>query len=137
MSENRRAFPWRTVVTGVALQIALALLLLKVPPARAALLSLNVVVDALTQATKAGTSFVFGYAGGGASPFLVTKPQNLTSFAFQILPLVIVISALASLLWYWRILPVIVNALLLCACARSWASAGRWAWARRRRCSSA
>lgn len=109
MSENRRAFPWRTVVTGMAVQIALALLLLKVPPARDALFALNGVVDALTEATKAGTSFVFGYAGGGASPFLVTKPQNLTSFAFQILPLVIVISALSSLLWYWRVLPVIVN----------------------------
>ena len=71
--------------------------------------ALNGVVDALTEATKAGTSFVFGYVGGGASPFLVTKPQNASSFAFQILPLVIVISALSALLWYWRILPVIVN----------------------------
>ena len=111
MSENRRAFPLRTVVSGVLLQFALALLLLKVPAARAGLMSLNAIVDALTEATRAGTAFVFGYAGGGASPFLVTKPQNLTSFAFQILPLLIVISALASLLWYWRILPAVVNAL--------------------------
>ncbi len=109
MSENRRAFPLRTVVAGLALQLSLALLLLKVPPARAALLSLNAVVDALMQATKAGTAFVFGYVGGGAAPFAVTGPQNLSSFAFSVLPLVIVISALASLLWYWRILPVIVN----------------------------
>jgi CNT family concentrative nucleoside transporter len=109
MSENRRAFPVRTVATGIALQIALALLLLKVPPARDALYALNGVVDALSEATKAGTSFVFGYVGGGASPFLVTKPQNLSSFAFQVLPLVIVISALSALLWHWRILPAIVN----------------------------
>lgn len=109
MSENRRAFPLRTVAAGIALQIALALVLLKVPPAREALLSLNGAVDAISEATKAGTSFVFGYAGGGASPFLVTQPQNLSSFAFQILPLVIVISALSALLWHWRILPAIVN----------------------------
>lgn len=109
-SENRRAFPYRTVVSGLALQFALALLLLKVPAARAALLSLNVIVNALTAATRTGTSFVFGYVGGGAPPFAITSAKGLTNFAFQILPLVIVISALAALLWHWRILPLVVNA---------------------------
>jgi len=109
MSENRRAFPWRTVAVGLALQIALALLLLKIPLARAALFSLNGVVDALMAATKAGTSFVFGYPGGAAPPFAVTNPNGLSSFAFQILPLVIVISALAALLWHWRVLPIVVG----------------------------
>src|SRR5438045_2578364 len=109
MSENRRAFPWRTVIVGLALQIALALLLLKIPLARAALFSLNGVVDALMAATKAGTSFVFGYPGGAAPPFAVTNPNGLSSFAFQILPLVIVISALAALLWHWRVLPIVVG----------------------------
>ena len=108
-SENRRAFPVRTVTVGFALQIALALLLLKVPLARNILFSLNGVVDALAAATKAGTSFVFGYVGGAPAPFAVASPAGMTSFAFQILPLVIVISALAALLWHWRILPIIVN----------------------------
>jgi concentrative nucleoside transporter, CNT family len=108
-SENRRAFPVRTVAVGFALQIALALLLLKVPLARNILFSLNGVVDALAAATKAGTSFVFGYTGGAPPPFAVTNPAGMTSFAFQILPLVIVISALAALLWHWRILPIVVN----------------------------
>jgi len=108
-SENRRAFPVRTVLTGLALQVALALLLLKFPPARNVLFSLNGIVDALMEATRAGTSFVFGYAGGGDTPFAVTNPKALTNFAFQILPLLIVISALASLLWHWRILPMIVK----------------------------
>ncbi len=110
VSENRRAFPWRTVLAGLALQIALALLLLKIPLARNALFSLNGVVDALMSATKAGSAFVFGYLGGGASPFLVTNSKALTNFAFGILPLVIVISALSALLWHWRVLPAIVNA---------------------------
>jgi CNT family concentrative nucleoside transporter len=109
MSENRRAFPVRTVVVGLALQIAFALLLLKVAAARAALFSLNGVVDALTTATRVGTSFVFGHVGGSAPPFAVTDPAALTSLAFQILPLVIVISALAALLWHWRVLPLVVN----------------------------
>jgi CNT family concentrative nucleoside transporter len=109
MSENRRAFPWRIVLAGLAIEIALALLLLKIPLARVALLSLNGVVDALMAATRAGTSFVFGYPGGAAPPFAVTKPNALSSFAFQVLPLVIVISALAALLWHWRVLPVVVG----------------------------
>jgi len=110
LSENRRAFPLRTVAAGLALQIALALLLLKVAAARSALLSLNVLVAALSAATKAGTSFVFGYLGGAAPPFAATNAGALSNFAFQVLPLVIVISALAALLWHWRILPVVVNA---------------------------
>jgi CNT family concentrative nucleoside transporter len=110
LSENRRAFPWRTVAAGLLLQIALALLLLEVPAARAALFSLSAVVTALTAATRTGTSFVFGYVGGAAAPFAVVNAGVLTNFAFQILPLVIVISALAALLWHWRILPVFVNA---------------------------
>ena len=43
-------------------------------------------------------------------PFAVTNPVGMVSFAFGILPLVIVISALAALLWHWLILPVIVRA---------------------------
>jgi concentrative nucleoside transporter, CNT family len=110
LSENRRAFPLRTVTVGLALQFSLAIVLLKLPLARAGLLSLDTVVDALVRATRAGTSFVFGYLGGAPTPFSVTDPSGLTSFAFQVLPLVIVISALAALLWHWRILPVFVNA---------------------------
>jgi CNT family concentrative nucleoside transporter len=109
LSENRRAFPVRTVLVGLALQVGIALLLLKVTVARDVLFSLNGVVDALVAATKAGTSFVFGSAGGGPTPYAVTNPQAMTSFAFQVLPLVIVISALAALLWHWRVLPVIVG----------------------------
>jgi CNT family concentrative nucleoside transporter len=110
LSENRRAaFSWRLIGAGLGLQIAIALLLLEVPPARNALYSLNGVVDALTKATGAGTAFVFGYIGGGEAPFDVTRPQNAYSLAFQALPLVLVVSALSALLWHWRLLPVIVK----------------------------
>lgn len=111
LSENRRAFPWRIVLGGLVLQAVLATLLLKVQVARNALFALNGAVDALTGATRAGTSFVFGFVGGGSPPFSVTNPAGLTSFAFGVLPLVIVISALSALLWYWRILPIVINAI--------------------------
>jgi CNT family concentrative nucleoside transporter len=108
-SEDRRAFSWRMVLGTLLLQAAIALLLLKVPVARDALYGLNAVVTAVTAATNAGTSFVFGYMGAGPTPFAVTNPANLINLAFTILPLVIVIAALAAMLWYWGITPFIVR----------------------------
>ncbi|MDO8289614.1 MAG: nucleoside transporter C-terminal domain-containing protein [Parvibaculum sp.] len=105
LSERRGAFSMRQVAGGVAIQIAVALVMLKLPPAREALLALNAAVDALTQATLAGTGFVFGYLGGGAAPYDVTHPQNSFVLGFQALPLVLVMSALSALLWHWGILP--------------------------------
>lgn len=104
LSENRRAFSWRAVLVGLALQIGLALLLLKLPASQAALIALNGAVEALTEATRAGTGFVFGYIGGGPTPFEVTAPQSSFVLAFQALPLVLVMSALSALLWHWGIL---------------------------------
>ena len=113
LSEDRRAFSWRLAAGTVILQAAIALLLLKVPVTRDALYGLNVVVTAVTTATNAGTSFVFGYMGSGPTPFAVTNPGNLVNLAFTILPLVIVIAAIAAILWYWRISPMIVRAMAL------------------------
>jgi CNT family concentrative nucleoside transporter len=63
----------------------------------------------LEKATLAGTSFVFGYLGGGDAPFAETNPGASFILAFRALPLVLVISALSALLFYWRILPAIVR----------------------------
>jgi len=109
LSEDRRAFNWHIVAGTLLLQLAIALALLKLPVIRDALFRLNSVVGALTQATGAGTSFIFGYMGGGPAPFTVTHPANMINLAFGILPLVMVISALSAILWHWRILPTIVH----------------------------
>ena len=58
---------------------------------------------------KAGTSFFFGYLGGGSLPFGETQPGASFIFAFRALPLILVMSALSSLLFYWRILPLVVR----------------------------
>ncbi|HEV3007700.1 MAG TPA: nucleoside transporter C-terminal domain-containing protein, partial [Burkholderiales bacterium] len=64
----------------------------------------------LERATQAGTSLVFGYLGGGPTPFQVTNEASVFVLAFRALPLVLVISALSALLFYWRVLPAIVRA---------------------------
>jgi len=110
LSENRRIVPWRTILAGVSLQAVIALLMLKAPLFREIFLGLNAVVNAFQEATQAGTSFVFGYLGGGPLPFAETRPGGSFSLAFQSLPLVLVIGALTALLYYWRILPRVVRA---------------------------
>jgi CNT family concentrative nucleoside transporter len=110
LSENRRAIPWRTAIAGFALQIVLALILLHSAPARGAVMLLSLLMDALQRATDAGTSFVFGYLGGSALPFVETHPGASFVLAFKILPLVLVISALSSLLFYLGILQRITGA---------------------------
>jgi CNT family concentrative nucleoside transporter len=64
----------------------------------------NDAVDGLAAATAQGTQFVFGYMGGGSQPYQVTNSGALFVFAFQVLPLILVISALSALLWHWKIL---------------------------------
>src|SRR6266404_8023288 len=109
LSENRARIPWRIVVAGVVLQFGLAVLFLTFPLAGAAFLVLNRAVEALQKATDAGTGFVFGYLGGGELPFAETRPGASFIFAFRALPLVLVISALATLLFYWGVLQRIVQ----------------------------
>src|SRR3954447_23012861 len=97
ISEDRHRVVWRLVVVGVALQVALALLFLKFPPAAAAFLLLTHAVEAIQRATEAGTGFVFGYLGGGDLPFAESRPGAAYIFAFRALPMVLVVSALATL----------------------------------------
>ena len=111
MSEDRKAFNWRMVAGTLLLQGAQVLLFLKVPQIRDLLFRLKDVMSALSAATGAGTSFIFGYIGGGPAPFTVTHPANMVNLAFSLLPLLMVISALSAILWYWRILPAIVHGL--------------------------
>lgn len=108
-SEKRKSVKYTVVLTGVLVQFAIAAVLLYVPLFKKLFLLLNNVVLSLEAATKAGTSFVFGYIGGGTPPFLMQDPGSSFILAFQALPLVLVIGALSALLFYWRILPVIVQ----------------------------
>ncbi len=110
ISEKRKMVKISTVVTGVAVQFAIAGLLLYVPVFKRFFLLLNNVVLALDSATRAGTSFVFGYIGGGPPPFMMQDPGANFVLAFQSLPLVLVIGALSSLLFYWKMLPYVVQA---------------------------
>jgi concentrative nucleoside transporter, CNT family len=108
LSEDRWRVPFRIVLGGIGLQACLAVLLIEFPPATAFFFLLNDGVAALEKATSAGATLVFGYLGGGAPPFAEVKPGASFILAFRAFPLVLVISALASLLLYWGVLQRIV-----------------------------
>jgi len=108
-SENRKKIALRLVATGLILQLILGLILLKIPAVRSLFLPLNDIVVALDESTTAGTAFVFGYLGGAPLPFEEARPNSTFIFAFRGLPLILFMSALSSLLFYWRILPIVVK----------------------------
>ena len=110
LSENKRALPWRPVLVGLACQVTLALLLTKVPAITAGFAAATHAVDALQAASRAGSSFMFGYLGGGRAPFSMADPSAAFIFAFQALPAILLVGALSALLWHWKVLIVIVRA---------------------------
>ena len=109
LSENRFAVSWRRAGASLALTVVLAVLLLKIPPVRIAIGSVNTVVDAIAAAARAGSSFVFGYLGGAALPFDAKFPGGEFILAFQALPIVLVMSVLTTLLFHWKLLPPLVR----------------------------
>lgn len=104
LSENRRLFPWRLALGAIGVQALLILALFAIPGSQGVLAAVTGAVDGLALATAEGTRFVFGYLAGGDQPYAVTNDGALFTFAFQVLPLILVISALSALLWHWRIL---------------------------------
>ncbi len=108
-SEARDRFPWRLAIGAILVQLVLVLVLFGLPAARGVIQVLNQGVDGLAGATQQGVQFVFGYLGGGAQPYQVANPGALFVFAFDVLPLIIVISALSALLWHWHVLKWVIR----------------------------
>src|SRR5450759_2731968 len=107
--ENRRAVSLRQAAVGLLVTVLTAVALIKLPFVAHAFGAINDAVGAISSASRAGTSFVFGYLGGGALPFDLKAPGADFILAFQALPVVLVMSVLTTLLFYWRILPPVVR----------------------------
>jgi concentrative nucleoside transporter, CNT family len=109
VSEDRRGVVWTQAAVALLVTLATAVILLKVPVITRAFAAINNAVDAIAAASKAGTSFVFGYLGGGELPFELKVPGAEFVLALQALPILLVMSVLTTLLFHWRILPPIVR----------------------------
>ena len=109
LGDRDRRLPWRAIFGGLSFQTVLAVTLLELPLARRLFSTAAAVVDSLQNATRAGTSFVFGYLGGGAPPYDVTADGATFVLAFQALPLILLVSALSALGFHWGLLPPLVR----------------------------
>jgi CNT family concentrative nucleoside transporter len=109
LSENRGRIDYKFVVLGLAVQIFLAVMITKIAFVQSSFLWVSEGINKLKCATCEGTKFVFGYLGGGDVPFLMKEGASPFIFAFQPLPMVMVVSAISMLLFHWRILPIIVR----------------------------
>ena len=109
VSEKRSLILSGGVLKGMVFQFGLALVLLKTPEVQNMFFKLNDVVLAIQKATIAGTSLVFGYVGGGSLPFNEIKAGGSFILGFQALPMIMIFSALSAILYYWRILPIVVS----------------------------
>jgi len=105
VSENRMRFPWKLAIGAMLTQGVLVFALFGVPALRDGIQGVGVVVDGLSSATQAGVAFVFGFlAGTPGQPYPLTNPGAMFVFAFRVLPVILVVCALAALLWHWKIL---------------------------------
>ncbi|QIP08959.1 NupC/NupG family nucleoside CNT transporter [Bradyrhizobium symbiodeficiens] len=109
LAENRRAVSLRQAAIGLVATFVTAIVLLKLPVVAHAFGAINEAVGAISAASRAGSAFVFGYVGGGTLPFDVKVPGADFILAFQALPIVLVMSVLTTLLFYWRVLPPVVR----------------------------
>ena len=106
---ERRRVNFQRIAVGLGLQFGLALLFLRLPGMSGVFLWLNKVTEALSDATLAGCSFLFGYLGGGPLPFAPAPGASTWIFAFVSLPMIIVLSALSAVLFHWGILQHVVR----------------------------
>ncbi|UZE51470.1 nucleoside:proton symporter [Rhodopseudomonas sp. P2A-2r] len=109
LGENRNKVSLKQAAIGLVATFVTAIVLLKIPIVAHAFGVINDAVSMISAASRAGTSFVFGYLGGGALPFDLKTPGADFVLAFQALPIVLVMSVLTTLLFYWRVLPPVVR----------------------------
>jgi CNT family concentrative nucleoside transporter len=110
-SESIQKIKLKFIIYALLIQISLAFILLEIPFISSFFDVMSMAVESLRLSAIEGSSFVFGYLGGGDAPFEVSNNQNLPIFAFTFLPMLIFLSALSALLWYWKILPFLIKLL--------------------------
>jgi CNT family concentrative nucleoside transporter len=102
LSKNRKAIPWRTVAIGLGLQILVALFVLRTGLGYNLMTKVSGAFVSILNCSFAGSEFVFGDLGKHQSSFGFV-------FAFQALPMIIFVAALMSILYYLRIIPVLIT----------------------------
>ena len=110
-SESIQKIKVKFIIYALLIQTSLSFILMEIPFISSFFDVMSMAVESLRLSAIEGSSFVFGYLGGGDAPFEVSNNQNLPIFAFTFLPMLIFLSALSALLWHWKILPFLIKLL--------------------------
>jgi CNT family concentrative nucleoside transporter len=108
-SANLRAINWYTIAWGLALQIALALLVLRFPPGRLAFEAAGGVVKKFLEFSSEGAAFVFGKLARPAELEATFGKGNGFVFAFVALPTIVFVSSFFSVLYHFGVLQLVVR----------------------------
>lgn len=109
MSNNRKAINYRLVFSGLAIQITLALFILKVPIGKEIFVWLGNVVTKVVSFSSVGAEFVFGVLVKKELLDKAFGPGNNFIFFFQVVPTIIFVAALVSAAYYLGIMQRIVK----------------------------
>jgi CNT family concentrative nucleoside transporter len=102
LSSNRRAIRWRVVLWGLGLQVVVAAFVLRTDTGYRLLDRIASGVVWLLHFSSDGAKFIFG-------PLADPNGSLGTIFAFQVLPLIIFVAAFFSMLYYFRVIPILVE----------------------------
>lgn len=111
LSANRKLFPWRTVLWGLALQFTFAILILKTAPGRAVFNVTGAAIRKLADFANEGSKFVFGPLADHAALGQAFGSQNTLVLGILILGTIIVVAMLSTLFYHWGILQKVVHAM--------------------------
>ena len=109
MSSNRRQIPWRVVAWGMGLQLIIGLVVFRTPLGQGLFEAANVAIAKLNEFAGEGARLVFGVLAEKESMENVFGPGKGVIFVIVIPATIIFVSALSSLLYYWRVLPWVVT----------------------------
>jgi len=109
ISSNRKLFPWRTVLWGLALQLIFAVLILKTPWGAAIFDFTGRAINKMIQFSTEGCQFVFGPLAID-SMMQSAFPQRPLVFAVLVVGTIIIVASLSSLFYHWGVLQKVVHA---------------------------
>jgi len=109
MSSDRSRFPWRIVAGGILLQLGLAALVMLTVPGQELFKAANAAVEKFGEFVNEGSLFVFGLFGPSVEQVSGNRDFMMNSFAFGVLPTVIVFASLMSVLYHLGVMQRLVQ----------------------------
>lgn len=109
MSNNRRRINYRVVLSGLAIQLGLAIFILKIPVGKKIFAWLGAEVTTILGMADKGAAFVFGPLVNHTLLGKVFGPENNLIFFFTIIPTIIFVAVLVSLAYHFGIMQRVVK----------------------------